>query len=72
MKTAAFVQTLNLIQALFNWLASRSAHRTEVVALLDLAHTENRDITTEDVTTYLDVVVDELDETERMIDENST
>ena len=69
MKTAAIVKTLNLIQALFNWLAARSVIRSEIVALLDLAHAEDRDITTEDVQNHLDIVADELDDTEDLINE---
>lgn len=69
MNTMAIVQTLNAIQALLNWLVARSAHRSEVIALLNQAHEENRDITSEDVQTRLDIVADELDETASMIDE---
>ena len=67
MKTAAIVQTLNLIQAMFNWLAARSVIRDEIVALLELAHSEDRDITTEDVQNHLDILAEELDETEDLI-----
>ena len=71
MKTAAIVQTLNVIQALFNWLGARSAHRSEIIALLELAHSENRDITSEDVQNHLDIVSDELDATQKLIDESA-
>lgn len=67
MNTIAIVQTLNVIQALFGWLQARSVVRSEIIALLDKAHTENRDITTEDVQTQLDIIADELDETENLL-----
>lgn len=69
MKTVAIVQTLNVIQALFGWLEARSVIRSEIVTLLDKAHAEGRDITTEDVQTQLDIVADELDDTEELINE---
>ena len=68
MKTQAIVQTLNAIQGLLGWLEARSAHRAEIIELLQTAHDENRDITVEDVQTRLDIVADELDETTELID----
>lgn len=71
-KTKTILQTLNVIQALLDWLEARSAHRAEIIELLQVAHDEKRDITIEDVQTRLDIVADELDETENLISENDT
>jgi len=67
MKTVAIVQTLNTIQALLKWLESRNVIRTEIMVLLDTANNENRDITTSDVQNQLDIVTDELSETEKLL-----
>lgn len=65
------VKTLNTVQVLLNWLTARSAHHSEIIALLNTAHAENRDITTEDVQNNLDIVLDELDATQKLIDEST-
>ena len=70
MNTTALVSTLNTIQALLGWLTARSAHRVEVIALLQEAHDEDRDITIADVQNRLDIVADELNETENLINRN--
>lgn len=71
MRKSDFADTLNTVQVLLNWLTARSAHRSEIIALLELAHNEDRDITTEDVQNHLDVVLDELDATQTLIDQSS-
>ena len=65
-----FVTVLNAVQSLLNWMVGRSAHRDEIIALLELAHAENRDITSEDVRNHLDIVADELDDTQDLINED--
>lgn len=71
MTTKTIVQTLNTIQVLLGWLTARSAHRAEIIALLQTAHDENRDITSEDVQNSLDIVASELDQTENLISDKS-
>ena len=68
MNAALILQILNMIQAGFNWLATRGITRTRAQELLDLAAAENRDVTSAEVQAELDQLQTELDETGELID----
>ena len=68
MTAALVLQLLNIMQAGFTWLATRGIARDRVIALLNNAADENRDVTGEEVQTELDLLQSELDETEKQID----
>jgi len=60
-------QILTMIDAGFNWLASRGLQRDRVQAMLDAA--ADGDLTTEQVQAELDATQSELDDTAEMIDD---
>ena len=67
MNATEALQALNAIQALLGWLTGRGITRERAQALLDTAAAENRDLTTDEVQTELDLTAAELDETAELI-----
>ena len=63
MTAQLLLQILNVIQGAFGWLAQRGLTKERVLALLDKAAAENRDVTTVEVQDELDLLQAELDET---------
>ena len=63
MTAQLLLQILNVIQGAFGWLAQRGLTKERVLALLDKAAAENRDVTTAEVQDELDLLQAELDET---------
>jgi len=64
----AILKILHMIQAGLAWVASRGVTRDRAQALLDLAHSEGRDVTDAEVQTELDLLQAELDKTSEAID----
>jgi len=67
MNATVALQALNAIQALLNWLAGRGLSRDRVQALLDLAASEDRDLTDTEVQDELNAVGVDLDDTAALI-----
>ena len=67
MNATEALQALNAIQALLGWLTGRGITRERAQFLLDTAAAENRDLTTDEVQTELDLTAAELDETAELI-----
>lgn len=70
MNATEALQALNTVQALLNWLGNRGLNRKRVQALLNLAETEGRDLTTDEVQNELNLTALELDETENLINQD--
>jgi len=68
MTAKAIIAALNALQALFGFISSRGLERERVMALLDLAATEERDLTEAEVQAELNAVGVELDDTADLID----
>lgn len=68
MNTQLIVQILNLAQSVLNWFTSRGVNRDRVIALLNNASAEGRDVTTAEVQAELDAGQAELDDTQAAID----
>ena len=61
---------LNIVRSLINWITSRGVAKQRVIALLQKAVEEDRDLTTAEVQTELDHTAAELDVTEDIIEGN--
>lgn len=68
MNAVAIVQILNIVEGLFSWLTNRGIARDRVIALLNAAQKEGRDVTTAEVKAELDVTQDALDDLQDDID----
>lgn len=68
MEAIAILKILNMIQAGLDWVVSRGVARDRAQALIDLAHSEGRDVTDAEVQTELDLLQAELDKTSEAID----
>ena len=70
--TKSIFSALNFIQSLLNWLEKRGMSRDRSLALLDRAELEQRDLTTDEVQSELDLSRAELDDTQKLIDESGS
>jgi len=68
MEGALILKILNMIQAGFSWLASRGITKERAQNLIDLATSEDRDVTTAEVQGELDLLQTDLDDTANLID----
>lgn len=68
MNAATILKILNAADALLNSAQSLGLAREQAEKMLNAAHAEGRDITTEEVQAELDKLQSELDDTQDMID----
>ena len=68
MNATSILNILNAVQVLINFAVNRGISRARVIAILNQAEAEGRDVTTGEVEAELDLLASEIDETKTMIE----